>query len=115
VLVATLTLVNTSSKPIDLLVARGSSPGARVNATMAGTRLEPVYAPSSRFEGMSRMGPMPVYAPIAGNRELLAGTFRFTLPAGSADQAIELQATIQAEDGRTIVLPFTVVVGAEAV
>ena len=111
VLVAALTLVNTSPGAVDLLIGRGKSPGTFVLASIDGVQLSPVYDQSQEREMMSRRGPMPVYAPLAGKGEIVAGVFRFTLPAGYSGQPIDLEATVRAQDGGRIRLPVTVHVG----
>lgn len=111
VLVADLTLVNTSKSAVDIVVAYGRSPGTYVRADMDGARLDQVLDQAQRGERMSRMGPMPKFGPIAAGKELVAGTFKFTLPQGYAGKSIELQATVESPDGRTLVIPFTLVLG----
>jgi hypothetical protein len=111
VLVARLTLVNTGDAPVDLLVRRGSSPGPSVIALVDGTQLVPVLDPSQEREVISRMGPMPVYAPVAGAGEVEVGTFRFTLPKEAAGKAIRFETTVRTADGRHAVLATSTVVG----
>ncbi len=88
-----LKLVNTGPEAIDVLVSRGKMPGTDLQAAIDGVALTRVFSDEEMSGQMSRMGPMPRFAPVAAKREILAGTYRFQLPQGYAGQAIRLEAT----------------------
>ena len=77
VLIARLSLTNTSNAPVDVLVARGNGPGAYVTAAVGEAQLEAILDRAQQSEMVSRRGPMPKYGAILANQEHDAGTFRF--------------------------------------
>ena len=94
VLVAQLTLVNTSGAPVDVIVARGSGNGAYVNATVGGTQLSEILTEKQQSAMWSRVGPVPTWAAVAKNGTVSGGTFRFTLPEGYNGEAVEVATSV---------------------
>lgn len=113
VLTAKLTLFNTGDRATDVLVARGSSPGTHVTATIDGDSLERQFDPSEERETFSRMGPMPRYETVAAKGQVNGGTYRFKLPKGAAGKALTLSATVRAQDGSYVTVPITITLGAQ--
>ena len=94
-LVADLILINTSAEAVDIVSARGHSPGPYVSAILGENTLSQVLTGVQERDMMSRMGPMPTYAAIAPGKEFVAGTYRFTLPANYAGSTVHLEATVR--------------------
>ena len=109
VLIADLTLVNTGTSAVDVLIKSGHSPGPAVSATLTELALEPVLDRAQEQDMMSRMGPMPTFGVIAAGRELKAGTYKFTLPKGYEGQTVRISAYVRGEQGEPMVLPLTLV------
>ncbi len=99
VLVATLTLVNTGSKSATIAEAYGHNPGTYVSASIDGSALDAVLTRPQELDMMSRMGPMPKFGTIAAGKEYVAGTYKFTLPAGYKGKTVHLEATTTNGDG----------------
>jgi hypothetical protein len=98
-LVLKLTLANTGHEAVDVMVARGKMPGTDVQASIDGVALARVFSDEEMSGQMSRMGPMPRFAPVAANKQLDAGTFRFTLPEGYHGEAVHVEARVRTESG----------------
>jgi uncharacterized membrane protein len=112
VLVAELILVNTGSLTRDVVLANGQSPGPQVSAALDGAALEAVLAPAQKRELSSRGGPFPLaYGPLVAGERLVAGTYRFRLPAGFAGKTVHLEALVVGAFDH-VVLPTTVVLPA---
>jgi hypothetical protein len=112
VLIAKLSLTNTSNSPVDLIVARRNGPGAYVTAEAGETRLEAILDRGQQADLVSRMGPMPKYGVILANQQLDAGTFRFRLPAGfKAGQVVHLRASVAGPAGASAT--FAIDIGGE--
>ncbi len=111
-LLVKLTLVNTNSEPVDVVVTRGKQPGPWVQASVDGMSLERILTKAEMSGEMSRMGPMPQWAPVAAGKEILAGTYRFALPEGYAGGPIEIKGQVSQQDGQVDI--GTVVGGAKA-
>lgn len=97
----TLTLVNANTEPVDVVVSRGKQPGPWVQASVDGTSLERILTKTEMQGEMSRMGPMPAWAPVAPGKEILAGTYRFALPEGYAGGPIRIEGEVSQGDGQT--------------
>lgn len=103
-LVVSLTVVNTSDRPLELLMRRQGELSAGVQAAIDGELLGLELDEERLHETMSRRVQLPVYAPLAAKGQLLAGTWRFTLPEGYAGAPIRVQVTVHGEKGgRTFV------------
>ena len=107
-----LTLVNTNAEPVNVVVTRGKQPGPWVQASVDGTSLERILTKTEMSAEMSRMSPMPAWAPVAPGKELLAGTYRFALPEGYSGGPIQVRGEVSQQDGQVDI--GTVVGGAKA-
>ncbi len=114
VLTAKLTLVNASNAPVDVLTARGSSPGPNVHATLDDAALSRVLNDKQEREMMSRMGPMPTYTAIAAGASREVGTYTFALPADYAGKPLRLETRVWGAEGATVTLPVEMVMGGKA-
>ena len=114
VLTAKLTLVNASNAPVDVLTARGSSPGPNVRATLDDVVLDRVLSDRQEREMMSRMGPMPTYTAIAAGASREVGTYTFTLPADYAGKPLRLETRAWGASGASVTLPVEMVMGGKA-
>jgi hypothetical protein len=104
-LLVDLTLENTGPEAVDVLVEIGSRPGARVDVMLEdGVRLHEIVRVDRRAM-ISRVGPMPRYAPIAAGRTLAAGTFRFEWTADLTDVPIDLVAKVSLPGNVEVELP----------
>ena len=97
-LVVRLTVVNTGDRAIELLM-RKDELSAGVQATIDGKALNRVLDAERLAETMTRRVDLPVYAPLAAKRELLAGTWRFSLPEGYAGAPVRVQVTVHGQNG----------------
>ena len=100
-LLVKLTLLNTGSEATDIVISRGKQPGPWLQAAISGSTLDRNLTKSEMQGEMSRMGPMPTFAPVAAGTEIFAGTYRFALPAGYAGEPISLEASVSSHDGET--------------
>lgn len=94
-LLVELTVVNTSDKSVDVVVARGSSPGPYLIGLVGNETIGVVQTKASKKETMTRMGPMPVYSPMAANSEVTLAAYTMKLPDNYKGQPIHLEATIE--------------------
>lgn len=99
-LLVKLTLVNANTEAVDVVVSRGKQPGPWVQASVDGTTLERILTKAEMSGEMSRMGPMPAWAPVAPGKEILAGTYRFALPEGYAGGPIQIRGEVSQQDGQ---------------
>ena len=111
-LVAELTLVNLGDTPVDIVFARGHSPGPSVTATVGDTTLYPVLSEAQERDMMSRMGPTRSYAAVAAGKQLLVGTYRFDLPAQYGGMFVRLEASVRGAEGQLLKLPVNLVLDA---
>jgi hypothetical protein len=88
---------NLDDAAVDVLVARGTLPGANVSARVGvDTYLEPVLSRQERVQTFSRMGPMPRYAVAGAGEELLVGTWEFARTKEQHAEPITLEASVWA-------------------
>lgn len=93
-----LVLRNTGTAPIDFLVRIGSRPGPALTVTLAdGTALEEIVE-LGRRDMMSRIGPLPQFAPLAAGESIPAGTFRFRWLASRPDAPFDVAAEISTSE-----------------
>jgi hypothetical protein len=98
-----LVLRNTGTAPVDVLVGVGSRPGASlVVATEDGEPLDEIVEVGRR-DVMSRLGPVPRYAPLAAGGSIPLGTYRFRYPASRPDVSVDVTASVLL--GTPVVLP----------
>jgi hypothetical protein len=107
-ILATLTVRNDGPEPVELMVARGRNPGARVTAEVDGEPLPPVFAVDRR-ELMSRVGPLPRYQVLAVGEAVEIGPYRFELPPGV--EAVTMQAEVVHTTGVVFLAPVAVPLG----
>ena len=105
-LVAELKLVNTGTAAVDIVAARGHTPGPGVNASIDDIVLTRVLEPAQERDMMSRMGPMPVFGAIAAGGERNIGTYTFELPEGYAGKTLLLVTWVHGQ-GTEARLPVT--------
>ncbi len=88
---------NLDDAAVDVMVARGTLPGANVSARVGvDTFLEPVLSREARVQTFSRMGPMPRYAVAGAGEELLVGTWEFARTKEQRAEPITLEASVWA-------------------
>lgn len=109
VLIVKLTLVNTGTEPLDVMVARGTGPGAWMIAQLPAVpgadmipELEAIRSKKESRDMESREGPMPTYAPIAPGAEVLVGTYKFKIPKGYTG-GIHLEAQVETTSNFAVV------------
>lgn len=106
VLTLTLAVHNAGTEPIQALVAVGTRPAPVVCASLVVGHDEVALAAAPREmdvrELMSRMGPMPSYAMVAPDSDVVIGTFAFTLPTGSGAEVIRVTATVETASGAVV-------------
>ncbi|MEQ1505487.1 MAG: hypothetical protein ABMB14_24860 [Myxococcota bacterium] len=109
-----LALINEGSAPIDVLIALGARPGAAMNVVVVdgAGQFVALERDIDRRELVSRMGPMPQWAPIAAHHRAELGRYAFLL-AGSAPVAVRIDVRVETGSG-SVELP-TVRVGASEV
>jgi hypothetical protein len=114
-LVVGLKVVNDSADPIDVMVAIGSRPGAdmtaRITVGAEDVALAAIASELSRADMMSRMGPRPRYEAIATGAHADLGEYRFSLPAGAENDAVQLTAQVSGDDGKTYDFAYAVPAG----
>jgi hypothetical protein len=81
-----------------VMLARGKMPGTDLQADLGGVALQRLFTDEEMSGQMSRRGPMPTYAAVAVEKEILAGTYRFQLPEGYTGGSIRLEATVRTGD-----------------
>lgn len=92
---------NLDESAVDVLVARGTLPGASMAARVGiDAYLEQVMSREARVQTFSRMGPMPRYAVAAAGDELLVGTWEFARTKEQRAEPITLQASVWAGQDR---------------
>jgi hypothetical protein len=94
----TLRVKNTGDEAVDVMLARGKMPGTDLQADLGGVALQRLFTDEEMSGQMSRRGPMPTYAAVAVEKEILAGTYRFQLPEGYTGGSIRLEATVRTGD-----------------
>ena len=110
---AELILMNMGGDPVDIVSARGHSPGPYVSAILGENTLSPVMTNEQERDMMSRMGPMRSYTAIAQGQQFTAGTFRFTLPTNYGGQTVHLEAQVRGANGDLLKLPLDIVLDAQ--
>jgi hypothetical protein len=98
-LLVTLAVRNEGSRSADVQVRRGSGPGAfltaRAGDAVDAEILRPIVSDQQmRQEMMSRMGPMPVYEPVAAGQSTVVGTWRFEYDGKRDLSALVFDATV---------------------
>lgn len=114
-LIVKLAVTNDDAESMNVLVARGSRPGAYVKAAVGGADLQVSVddSPEARKEMMSRRGPMPRYAVLAANASSEEMIYKFDLPEGYAGQAIDVTAEVYHRGGQlTLTQTLTAAKGA---
>ena len=93
-----LVLRNIGRAPVDVLLAIGSRPGPQLTVTLAdGSVLEEIVEVGRR-DMMSRIGPLPQFAPIAAGESTPAGTFRYRFPSSRPDAGFDVVAEVSTSD-----------------
>lgn len=103
VLTVHASVVNTSTEPLEVVVARGPLPGAHLAAVLTidedRTELAPILKGDRRKVFMSRMGPIPEWAPLAAKDRLELGPYEFAWPQGVPATKVELSGGLDTEHG----------------
>ncbi len=102
-LIVDLTVENQEHAPVEIVTQLGSRPGAWLTAaiSLSGERLElaPVLE-GDRREMLSRVGPIPQWAPLAAGKRLRMGPYKFAWPKGVPDHAVALHGSVSVERGQ---------------
>ena len=94
---------NTDDAAIDVMVNRGSLPGATASARVLGdVYLEPVLSREDRNATMSRWGPTPRYAVAGVGEEVQVGAWALRRDASLAAEPITLSASVWAGEDRVV-------------
>ena len=93
-LIVELTVTNPTADPIEILAGRGSGPGPWVGASIVID--DQPFELAAVFDGdrrdlISRIGPIPRWAPLAAGATESFGPYRFQWPHGVPDRAITLK------------------------
>lgn len=84
VLTVHVSITNTADGPLEVVTARGPLPGAHVSASIdlegEATELQPILKGDRREVFMSRMGPIPEWAPLASKEKVEFGPYEFAWP-----------------------------------
>lgn len=94
-----LALVNPGTRPLDVLMLRGSTPGPWMNAQVGTTTLDRVLTELQQREFGSRMAPTSVFVPFPAGAQVTVATYRFTLPEDYSGQSLHLEVTVDYNDG----------------
>ena len=89
-----VTVTNRDGVPLEVVAARGSMPGAYLDASIAidGHRFElAVIYEGDRREIFSRAGPMPRFERLLAGASLQLGTYRFQWPDGVPDLPVQVK------------------------
>ncbi len=98
-LIVELTLVNTGTDAVDVLVSRGKLPGPWLQAEVDGLELERILTVHEVSDEASRMGPMPRYAPVAPGKSAFVGTWHFKLTPEQALLPVHLNGSATLASG----------------
>ncbi|MBX2803968.1 MAG: hypothetical protein KTR31_40200 [Myxococcales bacterium] len=102
VLKVQLEVVNRQPEAVEVMVARGSMPGAWLVATIdidgEPFELGRIHE-GDRREFMSRMGPIPRFAPLASGERHQMGPYKFAWPEGVPDLPVHLTGGLDTESG----------------
>jgi hypothetical protein len=99
-LLASLTLHNDGTEPVDVAVTRGSQPGAWVVARVDGEEVTRVLTDLERRDVMTRIGPMPKYEPVLAGRSREIGTYTYQL---SDPDSAEVELEVIVDTGMDVV------------
>lgn len=100
VLLADVRVENLQREPVDLVVRWGSRPGVHLDAaiSVAGEPLGlAAVLEGDRREFMSRLGPVPEWAPLAGGKSLKMGPYKFGWPEGVPDGEVTFSGFVTCE------------------
>jgi hypothetical protein len=107
-----LSVTNHGINMADLVLRRGRSPGVELAAMAGDVALDPILDPVALREQSSRMGPMPVWGPVAPGATAVIGVYRFKLPRGLRSAPIVLEGEVYHREG---LVRVSTVVGATPV
>ncbi len=101
-LVVELGVENLGPAPVELVVRWGSRPGVTLAAQIevAGEPLElAAVLEGDRREFISRLGPIPEWAPLAAGKSLKMGPYRFSWPDGVPVGEVRFTGHVSCESG----------------
>ncbi len=89
---------------MEAVVERGSMPGPWLQASLLADAGEPVelsliYEGNKREMFMSRVGPVPRWAPMAVGKPMSFGPYRFSVPRGAEGSRVQLVGGMELEEG----------------